>query len=40
MRGQLLRRVTGGACPLTRLSTSDQRSLVRILGQLLDEDER
>ena len=37
VRGQLLRRVTGGACPLSRLSATDQRSLVRILEVLLEE---
>jgi MarR family transcriptional regulator, organic hydroperoxide resistance regulator len=37
MRGQLLRRVTGAACPLARLSASDQRSLVRILEVLVAE---
>jgi MarR family transcriptional regulator, organic hydroperoxide resistance regulator len=38
LRAQLLRRVTGGSCPLSRLSATDQRSLVRILEGLLDDD--
>jgi MarR family transcriptional regulator, organic hydroperoxide resistance regulator len=37
LRGQLLRRVTGAACPLARLSAGDQRSLVRILEALVNE---
>src|ERR1700740_427245 len=28
VRGQLLRRMTGGTCPLSRLSSSDQRALL------------
>jgi MarR family transcriptional regulator, organic hydroperoxide resistance regulator len=37
MRAQLLTRMTGGSCPLSRLSANDQRSLVRILEALVDE---
>lgn len=37
VRAQLLRRITGGACPLSRLSANEQRSLVRILEVLVDE---
>jgi MarR family transcriptional regulator, organic hydroperoxide resistance regulator len=37
VRGQLLRRITGASCRLSRLSTSDQRVLVRILEGLVDE---
>jgi len=37
LRAQLLRRMTGGSCRLSRLSPSDQRSLVRLLEALLDE---
>lgn len=38
LRAQLLRRVTGGSsCRLSRLSTTDQRALVRILETLVDE---
>ena len=37
LRGQLLRHVTGGARPLSRLSPADQRALVRILEKLVDE---
>jgi DNA-binding MarR family transcriptional regulator len=37
LRTQLLRRMTGGSCRLSRLSPSDQRSLVRLLEALLDE---
>jgi DNA-binding MarR family transcriptional regulator len=36
-RARLLRRITGGSCPLSRLSAADQRSLVRILEALVDE---
>jgi DNA-binding MarR family transcriptional regulator len=38
LRAQLLRRMTGGSCGLSRLSASDQRSLVRILEVLVDEE--
>jgi DNA-binding MarR family transcriptional regulator len=38
LRAQLLRRITHDACPLSRLSSSDQRALVRILGMLVEED--
>ena len=37
VRAQLLRRVTGESCPLSRLSRRQQRSLVRILERLVDE---
>jgi MarR family transcriptional regulator, organic hydroperoxide resistance regulator len=37
VRAQLLTRMTGGSCPLSRLSATDQRSLVRILEALVDE---
>ena len=37
LRARLLRRVTGGSCPLSRLSRNQQRSLVRILEVLVDE---
>lgn len=37
LRTQLLRRMTGSACSLSRLSASDQRALVRILKVLLDD---
>jgi MarR family transcriptional regulator, organic hydroperoxide resistance regulator len=37
LRAQLLRRMTGGSCPLSRLSRNQQRSLVRILEVLVDE---
>jgi MarR family transcriptional regulator, organic hydroperoxide resistance regulator len=37
LRAQLLRRMTGGSCPLSRLSRNQQRSLVRILELLVDE---
>ena len=37
MRTRLFRRVTGGSCPLARLSADDQRSLVRILASLVDD---
>jgi DNA-binding MarR family transcriptional regulator len=37
VRAQLLTRMTGGSCPLSRLSGTDQRSLVRILEALVDE---
>jgi DNA-binding MarR family transcriptional regulator len=36
LRAQLLRRMTGGSCALSRLSPSDQRALVRILETLVD----
>jgi MarR family transcriptional regulator, organic hydroperoxide resistance regulator len=37
LRAQLLRRMTGGSCSLSRLSASEQRSLVRILEALVDD---
>jgi len=37
LRARLLRRMTGGSCPLSRLSRNQQRSLVRILEVLVDE---
>ncbi len=37
LRAQMLRQVTGGSCRLSRLSTSDRRSLVRLLEALVDE---
>ena len=37
LRAQLLRRITGGLCSLSRLSPIQQRSLVRILEMLVDE---
>ena len=37
LRTQLLRRMTGSACSLSRLSASDQRALVRILKALVDD---
>lgn len=37
LRTQLLRRMTGSACSLSRLSASNQRALVRILKVLLDD---
>ena len=37
VRTQLLRRITGGACPLSKLSATDRRSLVRMLEVLVEE---
>jgi len=37
VRLQLLTRVTRGACPLSRLSSGQQRMLVKILEALVDE---
>jgi DNA-binding MarR family transcriptional regulator len=37
LRAQLLRRMTGGARPLSRLSIEQQRTLVRILEALVNE---
>jgi len=37
LRTHLLKQMTGGSCPLSRLSPSQQRSLVRILKVLVDE---
>jgi MarR family transcriptional regulator, organic hydroperoxide resistance regulator len=37
LRAQLLRRMTGGSCALSRLSAGEQRSLVRILEALVDD---
>ena len=36
LRAQLLRRIAGGSCALSRLSPADQRALVRILETLVD----
>jgi DNA-binding MarR family transcriptional regulator len=38
LRAQLLRRMTGGSCALSRLSAAEQRSLVRILEVLVTGD--
>jgi MarR family transcriptional regulator, organic hydroperoxide resistance regulator len=37
LRTQLLRRMTGSACSLSRLSAGDQRALLRILKVLVDD---
>ena len=37
LRNDLLRRMTAGSCPLSKLSAVEQRSLVRILELLVDE---
>jgi DNA-binding MarR family transcriptional regulator len=37
LRSQLLRQVTGGTVPLSRLSPSQQRTLLKILEALVDE---
>ena len=37
LRAQILKKMTGSACPLSRLSAGQQRSLVRILEVLVDE---
>jgi DNA-binding MarR family transcriptional regulator len=37
IRAQLLRHVTSGARPLSRLSAGDRRALIRILERLVDE---
>jgi DNA-binding MarR family transcriptional regulator len=37
LRAQLLSRVTGGSCPLSRLSPNQQRTLIRVLEVLVDE---
>ena len=37
LRSQLLKRMTGGSLPLSRLSREQQRMLVEILGALVDE---
>jgi DNA-binding MarR family transcriptional regulator len=37
IRAQLLRHVTSGARPLSRLSAADQRALIRILERLVEE---
>jgi DNA-binding MarR family transcriptional regulator len=37
LRAQLLRRMTGGAHPLSRLSLEERRMLVKILEALVDE---
>jgi len=37
LRTQLLRRMTGSACSLSRLSATDQRALLRILKVLVDD---
>jgi MarR family transcriptional regulator, organic hydroperoxide resistance regulator len=38
LRAQLLRRMTGGSLPLSRLSIAQQRALVKILETLVDEN--
>jgi len=38
LRAQLLRRVAGGSCRLTRLPPADRRALVRILEALVGEN--
>jgi DNA-binding MarR family transcriptional regulator len=38
LRGQLLRRITGASCALSRLSVNDQRSLLRILEVLVEDN--
>jgi DNA-binding MarR family transcriptional regulator len=37
LRAELLRKITGGSCRLSRLSVSQQRSLVKILEVLVDD---
>jgi DNA-binding MarR family transcriptional regulator len=37
LRAHLLRRMTGGTLPLSRLSATEQRALVRILEALVEE---
>ena len=37
LRAQLLRQIAGGSCRLARLSSRDQRTLVRILETLIDD---
>jgi len=37
LRADLLRRMTGGSLPLSRLSPTQQRTLVKILESLVDE---
>jgi MarR family transcriptional regulator, organic hydroperoxide resistance regulator len=37
LRSQLLRRMTGGSLPLSRLSRDQQRTLLKILEALVDE---
>ena len=37
LRAQLLRQIAGGSCRLARLSSHDQRTLVRILETLIDD---
>lgn len=37
LRAQLLRQMTGGSLPLSRLSLNQQRTLVKILETLVDE---
>lgn len=37
LRTQILKRMTGSSCPLSRLSAAQQRSLVRILEVLVEE---
>jgi DNA-binding MarR family transcriptional regulator len=36
LRAQLLRRMTGGSVPLSKLSAEEQRALVRLLERLVD----
>jgi DNA-binding MarR family transcriptional regulator len=38
LRSQLLRRMTGGSLPLSRLSHDQQRTLLKILEALVDEE--
>lgn len=38
LRAQLLRRMTGQAVPLSRLSAPDRRALVRMLERLVEEE--
>jgi MarR family transcriptional regulator, organic hydroperoxide resistance regulator len=38
LRAELLRRVTGRSCRLSSLSAADQRSLIRILEALVEEE--
>lgn len=37
LRNQLLRQIAGGSCRLARLSSRDQRTLVRILETLIED---
>ena len=40
LRGELLKRITGGSCSLSRLSTAQRHSLLQILEVLLGEESR